>query len=60
MVALNLGVAVLFTRGFFRTLSKELLEAARLDGCEELQVFWYIALPLARGGLIVLVIIVFI
>jgi ABC-type glycerol-3-phosphate transport system permease component len=60
MVALNLGIAVLFTRGFFRTVSKELLEAARLDGCKELQVFWYIALPLIRAGLVVLSIIIFI
>jgi ABC-type glycerol-3-phosphate transport system permease component len=60
MVALNLGIAVLFTRGFFRTLSKELLEAARLDGCEELQAFWYIALPQVRAGLVVLAITVFI
>ncbi|MCU0640697.1 MAG: carbohydrate ABC transporter permease [Candidatus Margulisbacteria bacterium] len=39
-------------RGFFASIPKELEEAARIDGCSALQVFWYIALPLARPGII--------
>jgi multiple sugar transport system permease protein len=39
-------------RGFFASIPKELEEAARIDGCSPLQVFWYIALPLARPGII--------
>jgi multiple sugar transport system permease protein len=39
-------------RGFFASIPKELEEAARIDGCSPLQVFWYIALPLALPGII--------
>ncbi|MDD4179705.1 MAG: carbohydrate ABC transporter permease [Candidatus Margulisbacteria bacterium] len=39
-------------RGFFASIPKELEEAARIDGCSPLQVFWYIALPLAKPGII--------
>ena len=39
-------------RGFFATIPKELEESARIDGCSALQVFWYIALPLAIPGII--------
>jgi len=39
-------------RGFFASIPKELEEAARIDGCNALQVFWYVALPLAIPGII--------
>jgi multiple sugar transport system permease protein len=33
---------------FASSVPKDLLAAARLDGCSEFQVFWHIALPLAK------------
>ena len=39
-------------RGFFAAIPGELEEAARIDGCSPLQVFWYIVLPLAVPGII--------
>jgi multiple sugar transport system permease protein len=39
-------------RGFFAAIPKELEEAARIDGCSQLQVFWHIVLPLAVPGII--------
>ncbi|MFA5876085.1 MAG: ABC transporter permease subunit [Candidatus Margulisiibacteriota bacterium] len=39
-------------RGFFAAIPKELEEAARIDGCSPLQVFWYVVLPLAVPGII--------
>jgi multiple sugar transport system permease protein len=36
-------------RGFFASIPKELEEAARIDGCSALQVFWYIAPGLGRA-----------
>lgn len=39
-------------RGFFASIPKELEESARIDGCNPMQVFWYIALPLAIPGII--------
>lgn len=39
---------------FFRQLPKELDEAARLDGCNPVMIYWLIMLPLVRPGLIAL------
>ena len=39
-------------RGFFAAIPKELEEAARIDGCSPLQVFWHVVLPLAIPGII--------
>ncbi|MFN3649941.1 MAG: carbohydrate ABC transporter permease [Armatimonadota bacterium] len=47
-VAWNLPVAVFVFYGFFRGQSTEPEEAARLDGCGPLAIFWRIALPIAR------------
>jgi multiple sugar transport system permease protein len=37
--------------GFFRTIPKEIDEAAIVDGASRLQTFWRVVLPLARPGL---------
>lgn len=42
---------VFLLRQFFRTLPLELEEAARLDGCNPLQTFTAVILPLAKPGL---------
>ncbi|OGC03895.1 ABC transporter permease [candidate division WOR-1 bacterium RIFOXYA12_FULL_43_27] len=39
-------------RGFFAAIPRELEEAATIDGCSPIQVFWYIVLPLAVPGII--------
>ncbi len=39
-------------RGFFAAIPRELEEAARIDGCSPLQVFWHVVLPLAVPGII--------
>jgi multiple sugar transport system permease protein len=44
---------IFLLRQFFITLPKELSEAARIDGCSELAIFWKIVLPLARPALAV-------
>ncbi len=46
--AWSLPLAVVVFAGFFRGQSREPEEAARLDGCGPLQLFWRIAFPLAR------------
>ncbi|MFG1819383.1 carbohydrate ABC transporter permease [Kribbella sp. NPDC049174] len=43
-------------RQFFLALPRDMEEAARLDGANPLQVYWHIALPLARPGLLALAI----
>lgn len=44
---------IFLLRQFFRALPKELMEAARIDGCGELRIFLTIGLPLSRSALMV-------
>ena len=49
--------AVFLMRTFFLSLPGELGDSARVDGCNDFQVFWHIYLPLARPGMATIVII---
>lgn len=51
-IALAAPIFVFIMRAFFRDLPAELDDAARIDGANELQIFWQIMLPLARPGLL--------
>jgi multiple sugar transport system permease protein len=42
---------IFLLRQFFLTLPAELSDAARIDGCSEIEIFWRIVLPLARPAL---------
>lgn len=48
--------SVFLLRQFFRTLPKELNEAARLEGCSEFRIFWQIILPLSKPALLIVAI----
>jgi multiple sugar transport system permease protein len=43
---------VFLMRQFFKTLPRELEDAARIDGCSELGIFWRVMLPLAKPGVV--------
>jgi multiple sugar transport system permease protein len=45
---------------FFKGIPRELEEAAMIDGCSKLGIYWYIMLPLARPALATLAIFTFI
>jgi multiple sugar transport system permease protein len=49
--------ATFLLRQFFLGISKELEEAAVLDGCNPFQIFRYIMLPLVKSALVAVVII---
>lgn len=51
-VAFLLPFTTFLLIGFFRTLPVELEEAAQIDGCSEIRVFWQIMFPLASPGLV--------
>ena len=55
----NLAFCVVIMRDIFRDVSKEVEEAARMEGASLWQIFWMIALPLSLDGLIVTAFIVF-
>jgi multiple sugar transport system permease protein len=42
---------IFLLRQFFLTIPQDLSEAARIDGCSELGIFWRIMLPLSRPAL---------
>ena len=56
---LSAPFGVFLMRQFIQTLPTELIDAGKIDGCSELGVFWRIILPLAKPGLAVLGIFVF-
>lgn len=42
---------IFLLRQFFMTIPNELLEAARIDGANELRIFWSVVLPLSKPAL---------
>jgi multiple sugar transport system permease protein len=52
------GVFLLYS--FFRGIPKELEEAAALDGCSKLGIYWHVVLPLSKPALATLAIFTFI
>lgn len=44
--AFQLGFCTFMLRNYMRTVPSEILEAARMDGCSEIRIWWRIMLPL--------------
>ena len=42
---------IFLLRQFFMGLPRDLLDAARIDGCDELGIFWYVVVPLSKPAL---------
>ena len=59
-MVITLPIIVWIMIGFFETQPHELEEAARIDGASLWQAFRYVALPLARPGIVVSAILAFI
>lgn len=53
------GFCTFFMRNFIRELPMELIEAARIEGATEVQIFWHVVLPLVRPALAALAVLVF-
>lgn len=49
----GLALGIFILRPFFERIPKDLEDAARIDGCGRLRIWWYVALPLARPALAV-------
>ncbi len=49
--AFGLPVTIIVLRSFFRTIPREVEEAATIDGCTTFGFFWRILLPMARPAL---------
>lgn len=59
-VAGNMGFSVFVLRGFWRSVSSDMEDAARIDGCNTLQLICWVMIPLVRPGMIVVAIMTFI
>ncbi|HML20244.1 MAG TPA: carbohydrate ABC transporter permease [Aggregatilinea sp.] len=57
--AMSLSMQTYLLTGFFKSIPKELTEAALIDGANQWTIFWRIILPLSRPGLAVTVIFTF-
>jgi N-acetylglucosamine transport system permease protein len=51
-IAYSLSWTIFFMTGFFKTLPREVAEAAVIDGASHTQTFFRVMLPLAKPGLI--------
>ncbi|MGY0195708.1 carbohydrate ABC transporter permease [Leptothrix sp. BB-4] len=58
-IAFQTGFCTFFMRNFIRDLPMELVEAARIEGANEFQIFWRVVLPLVRPALAALAVLVF-
>ncbi|MEY8875773.1 MAG: carbohydrate ABC transporter permease [Leptothrix sp. (in: b-proteobacteria)] len=58
-IAFQTGFCTFFMRNFIRDLPMELLEAARIEGANEFQIFWRVVLPLVRPALAALSVLIF-
>lgn len=58
--AIASAFGIFLLRQAFQGVPKELEEAARMDGCSELGLWWYVMLPAIRPALVTLAIFVFI
>lgn len=56
MVNVGLSTSIFLLKTFFDKMPKELEDAARIDGCSKLGIWWNVALPLAKPVLAVVVV----
>lgn len=56
LIAYGLPFGIFLMQSFFEDLPHELSEAARVEGCSELRIFWSIMLPLARPAVSTLIV----
>ena len=56
MINVGLSLSILLLKTFFDKIPPDLEDAARIDGCNRVQIWWHVALPLARPALAVIVI----
>jgi raffinose/stachyose/melibiose transport system permease protein len=56
MISVGLSTSIFLLKTFFDKLPRELEDAARIDGCSKLGIWWHVALPLAKPVLAVVVV----
>jgi ABC-type glycerol-3-phosphate transport system permease component len=60
MAAMSLPFAILLFRAYFQDFEPDIEDAARIDGCSRFGTFWRVALPMARGPIAAVAVLVMI
>ncbi len=58
-IAQSMAFGTFWMRAYFRTSSREVVEAARLDGAGHLRIFWSILLPMGRPAVVTMMVLIF-
>jgi raffinose/stachyose/melibiose transport system permease protein len=58
-VAQSLAFGTFWMRAYFRSSSREIVEAARIDGAGNRQILWRILLPMGRPAVLTMVLLIF-
>ena len=56
MINVGLSMSILLLKTFFDKMPRDLEDAARIDGCGKIGIWWHVALPLPRPAIAVIVI----
>ncbi len=56
MISVGLSVSIFLLKTFFDRIPRELEDAACIDGCSKMGIWWHVALPLAKPVLAVVVV----
>jgi len=56
MINVGLSTSIFLLKTFFDKMPKELEDAARIDGCSKMGIWWHVALPLSKPVLAVVVV----
>jgi ABC-type glycerol-3-phosphate transport system permease component len=59
-ITLNLAISVLIMRSVFQLVPNDLIAAAEIDGAGTWRTLWVVGLPLAKNGLVVILIVNFV
>ena len=54
------SLAIIFIRAYFNSIPTEIEDAARVDGANEFQIFWYLMIPLATPAIATMAIFYFV
>jgi raffinose/stachyose/melibiose transport system permease protein len=55
-VGFGISYGILILRGFFRTIPKDIDDAAEIDGCNKWRLFWNIIIPISKPAIATLII----
>ena len=50
-VGFSLPFSIILLHSYFKKFPNEIIEAAKLDGCNELKIFLYIVVPISKGSI---------